>query len=93
MVEQTLFLLYFNDAPSVFFFMCFLYEEFLPDRFLSESELDKQSLDEEIKFLTEIAKNNYMIETVDLIYVHKFLYNYSNGLLSHLLMNVLNVPA
>ena len=73
--------------------MCFVYESFFPDRFADEGDLESKPLDEEIDFLTEIAKKNFMIESVDFLYVRKFLENYSNFLLSHLLMNVLNVPA
>ena len=72
-----MFLLYFNDQAITYYLLCFLYGLFIPERFKIERNFDSMPTDDEIDF----------------IYIRKFIENYSNCILSRLMMNVLNVPS
>lgn len=87
---ETLMFLYYNGPGFSYFFMTYLYTEFLPERYRVGLEIDSPPKEEEIEFLLEISKSNYLIDSLDLVFVRKFLESFSNFILSHLLSNIVN---
>jgi hypothetical protein len=70
--------------------MQFLYKDFLPDRHRAQLNINTKPNEEEMGFFLELAKTNYLIENIDLVYVRKFLETYAMYVLSHLMFNVVN---
>lgn len=90
MVKETLFFLYYNGVGVTNFLLNFLYNDYYPERYRTEKEINNKPTEDEMQFLLEICKMNFCVESIDVIYVRKFLETYGAHLLSNLLMGIVN---
>ena len=62
MIPESLFFLYYNGEGSAEFFLTFLYNEFLPERYRTGRDINTKPQEEEMEFLLEIAKTNFLVD-------------------------------